>query len=69
MGVRDPWCYPKFLCGCKRPVVLSKISVRVQETRGDVLNFCKGVRDPRRCPEFLYGCKRPGEMSQISVRV
>ena len=28
-GVRDPWSYPKFLCGCKRPVELSEISVWV----------------------------------------
>ena len=20
MGVKDPWRYPEFLCGCKRPV-------------------------------------------------
>ena len=22
MGVKDPWRYPKFLCGCKRLIVL-----------------------------------------------
>ena len=26
-GVRDPWRNPKFLCGCKRPVEISEISV------------------------------------------
>ena len=30
MGVRDPLRYPKFLCGCKRPVEISKISVDVR---------------------------------------
>ena len=29
VGVRDMWRYPKFLCGCKRPVDISKISVWV----------------------------------------
>ena len=40
MGVRDPWRYPEFmygckrpvemfLCGCKRPVEISRISVWV----------------------------------------
>ena len=29
VGVRDPWRNPKFLCGCKRPRELSRISVWV----------------------------------------
>ena len=29
VGVRDLGSYPKFLCGCKRPVELSEISVWV----------------------------------------
>ena len=29
MGVRDPWRNPEFLCGCKRPVEISRISVWV----------------------------------------
>ena len=33
MGVRDPWSYPKFLCGCKRPVEIFEISVRTKEAR------------------------------------
>ena len=43
--------------------------VRVQETRGDILNFCEGVRDPGRYPKFLCGCKRPVVLSEISVWV
>ena len=58
MGVRDPWRYPEFLCGFKRPVEISRISVWVKETHGDIQNFCVGVRDPWRDPEFLCGCKR-----------
>ena len=27
MGVRDHWRYPEFLCGCKRPVEISRILV------------------------------------------
>ena len=45
VGVRDPWRNPKFLCGCNRPVKLSKISVWVYETRGDIRNFCMDIRD------------------------
>ena len=60
MGERDPWRYPEFLCGCKRPVEISKI-------RGDIKNLCVGVRDPWRYPKFLCGCKRPVEISRISV--
>ena len=56
MGVRDPGSYPEFLCGCKRPEELSRISVWVEETRGDI-------------PKFLCGCKRPVELSEISVWV
>ena len=44
VGVRDPWSYPKSLCGCKRPVEKSKISVWVLETRGDIRNFCVDIR-------------------------
>ena len=33
MGVRDPGSYPKFLCWCKRPVEISKISVWIKEAR------------------------------------
>ena len=59
----------KVLYGCKRPGEISRISVWVQETRGDVPNFCEGVRDPWRNPKFLCGCKRPVEKSEISVWV
>ena len=69
MGVKDPGRDPEFLYGCKRPGEISRIFVWVQETRGEILNFCVGVRDPGRYPEFLCGCKRPGETSQIYVRV
>ena len=53
MGVRDPGSDPEFLCGCKRPGEISSISVRVQETRGDILNFSVGLRDSGSDPEFL----------------
>ena len=33
MGVKDPWSYPKFLCGCKRPVEIFEISVWMKEAR------------------------------------
>ena len=69
MGIRDPERRPKFLCGCKRPVEKSEISVRVSEIRGEIRNFFKGVRDPWSYPKFLCGCKRPVEKSKISVRV
>ena len=44
MSVRDPGSYPKFLCECKRPVELSKISMWVYETRGDIQNFCMNIQ-------------------------
>ena len=69
MCVRDPGRDPEFLCGCKRPGELSRISVWVYETQGEILNFCVGVRDSGSYPEFLCGCKTPGERSQISVWV
>ena len=33
MGVRDPRKYPEFLCGCKRPVEISELSVLTKEAR------------------------------------
>ena len=82
VGVRDPGRYPEFLCGCKRPGEISRISVWVYKTRGDIrnfcvgvrdpwryLNFCVGVKDPWRYPKFLCGCKRPVVISKISVWV
>ena len=69
MGVKDPGSYPEFLCGCKRLVELSEISVWVEETRGEIQNFCVGVRDPGSYPEFLCGCKRLVELSEMSVWV
>ena len=56
MGERDPGIYPEFLCGCKRPEEIPRISMW-------------GVRDLGRYPKFLCGCKRPGEKSEISVWV
>ena len=47
----------KILYGCKRPIEISRISVWVKETCGDIQNFCVGVRDLWRYPEFLCGCK------------
>ena len=59
----------KVLCECKRLEEVSRISVWVSETRGDIPNFCVGVRDPGRYPNFMCGCKRPLELSEISVWV
>ena len=59
----------KVLCGCKRPEEVSRISVWVSETRGDIPNFCVGVRDPGRYPKFMCECKRPMELSGISMWV
>ena len=44
MGVIDPWRNPKFLCGCKRPLEISEISVWVSETLGDIRNFYVDIR-------------------------
>ena len=63
-GVRDPWRNPKFLCRCKRHVELSKISVWVQETRGDIRNFCVNERGSQCKPKSYVarGMKTHGQV-------
>ena len=63
------WRYPKFLCGCKRPVEIFKISVWVQDTLGDVQNFCMGIRDPRRCPKVLFPKKTHGHSYHLNLEL
>ena len=66
MGVRDPGRYPKFLCGCKRPVELSEISVWVLETRGDIRNFCVNVRDSQ-CRSKSYVARDENTRSSYHI--
>ena len=63
MGVRDPWSYPKFLCGCKRHVEISEISVWVSETRGDIRNFCVNVRGSQYRPKSYVARERENTQS------
>ena len=68
MGIRDPGSYPEFLCGCKRPVELSEISVWVSETRGDIRNFYVNVRGSQCRPKISVARERK-HMVKLSRRL